>query len=156
GAVGVGAVGAFSSKLKSATAGIATARHGGQSVQEVHIPVLLVRGGRRDFELLVPRASASPGDTVIWGAITNTECLDYTEVALIFRPVMHIIGVSFKDAPSRDREASGDYENPIRGSFSWPVPGDAPIGRYTYSIRVVDDADNEYVLDPPLDIVPGA
>ena len=109
------------------------------------IPVYFVGGGKKDPQLFVPDAAASPGDTVKWDPKDG---------------VKRIIRIKFKKPGKNPFDnAVNIFNNPSGGpnAFSKGVLADATVNMtHEYEIKVQLTAGGTATLDPPLDIVPGA
>jgi hypothetical protein len=132
GAVGIGAVGAMSSKLQSAKiVGEEDTSMSLATVEIVEIDVWL-RGNR----LMVAEEEARRNDRVDWKPEEGLK-------------VLHI---QWKEAQTPFRLV--DLPEPaLRAPANRAVRGDAQLKRYYYTI-VAADEERTYLLDPPLDIVP--
>ncbi len=138
GAVGMGAVGAFSSKLEFMRAAEAF------PADTVTIPVFLVpqgklkEKGRQRMKILVPPSAAEAGDDVVWEARDGVQCIK----SIKFLPdspfaTLNIIGA----CSTAKRNAQGS------------VRSDAAKKRYTYKIQVTGSNGRPYTKDPDLDII---
>jgi len=142
GAVGMGAVGVLAAKIRFAGA---TEPVGSQAVQI--IPVFVVGGGKKDPQILVPGAAASPGDTVMWEPRDG---------------VKRIVKIKFKKAGKNPFHKTQDtFDNPGDRGFSKRVLDDTlddpkKAEHFEYEITVKPHDGPTKTLDPPLDIVPGA
>jgi len=146
GAVGMGAVGALSSKLELGAMSLSANTQ--PAVVEIEVYLVKNGGTKRGKSVLAPGAEASPGDTVIWKAMTST--------------IKRIQRVHFKDSPNgfpnpfSKTNANIPNPNPAADkNMNKGVLGDADMGQYNYRISVQDVDGPVYKSDdPPLDIVP--
>ncbi len=138
GAVGMGAVGAFSSKLEFMRAAEAF------PADTVTIPVFLVpqgkfrEKGRQRMKILVPPSAANRTDDVVWEARDGVKCINWIQ----FRPDSPFATVDINGACS-------DSDKNARGS----VKSDAAKKTYTYQIKVTGSDGRPYTKDPDLDII---
>lgn len=131
GAVGVGAVGAFSPKVSSAIGD--EPQEEVATVETVEIPVDLVSikvSGQVKKVLVCPDAEASPNDEVQWYTVNDG---------------LTIVLVQFKGrSPFKGKEI-------LNPTAKQKVKGNA-AGTYSYTV-VARDVDRTYALDPDLDII---
>lgn len=145
GAVAMGTVGALSSKLQFASASEAgKAEEGARKPSRVEIPVFMVAGGKKEAQILVPDAEASPEDTVVWVPKDG---------------VKRILWVKFDSLPNPFSKTQRQFDNlpdPAVRALSRKVLSDIDRGTYKYTIKVLPEVPGPPdELDPPLDIVPG-
>ncbi len=142
GAVGLGAVGALSTKLELGAESRSADKN--QAVQRIQV-LLVPNGGRQaGMSVFVPPASAHRTDRVIWEATTpNIESIKM---------------IRFKEPgpkyPNPFSHTAAAIPNPGSGSdMELPVLADAPFGHYTYAISVKEVGNGTHHTDPDLDIV---
>jgi len=105
------------------------------------IPVYVVGGGKKEKQILVPHAAASPGDTVMWDPRDG---------------VKRIVRIKFKKAGRNPFHTQATtFDNPAgQLAFSKGVLTDTPVGTsYEYEIKVKPHNGPTVTLDPDLDIV---
>ncbi len=138
GAVGLGAVGAFSSKLQFVGASEPPGRP-----ELVPIPVTfetIGSGPNQRTRVLVPDVVARSGDEVEWSAPGDAEI-----VLVAFK------GRSPWKVGNKDQEVlPGDGTNTLKKTVPMGVP---TKGKYSYTIVVKDSGGNTYAKDPDLDLL---
>ncbi len=130
GAVGVGAVSALSPNMKLGATEL------GPQPMPVEIEVELRTRGRKKH-ISCPDASAAKNDNVKWKIGSGVETIRL---------------VAFKGPSPLSEEL---LENTSTGDLDGgSVRGNAPLGRYSYTIVVKEDGGpKSYALDPDLDII---